>query len=192
MRPKAAIALSGGLDSAVAAVFLRRQGWEVLAVHLRLTTWQQGYEQVEALARHLDLELRLVDLRAEFQTEIIDYFAASYCRGQTPNPCVRCNERIKFGLLWEQVRDWGCTHLATGHYVRVGQTAKDEWGLWRGRDRQKDQSYFLHRLPPAALPHLLFPLGESTKTEVQEFGRELASTAWWRRRRVRSSVLWSS
>lgn len=174
--PKIALALSGGIDSAVAAVRLRQEGWEVLAVHLRLTDWQSGLGQVEALARFLGLELRLVDLRPEFRTEILEYFATSYRQGQTPNPCVRCNERIKFGRLWQQVRDWGCTHLATGHYARVGRTDRGEWGLGRGRDHQKDQSYFLHRLPRALLPHLLFPLGEWTKSRVQELGQELGLT----------------
>jgi tRNA-specific 2-thiouridylase len=170
-RDKAAIALSGGVDSAVAALLLRHQGWDLQGIHLRLVPWSSGENWVKTLAKHLDIPLKMLDLQGEFAHEILDYFVSEYARGRTPNPCVRCNATIKFGRLWEYLKGEGFTHLATGHYARL----QDEAGapvLLRGVDRRKDQSYFLSRLPRALLSHLLFPLGNSTKEEVRRIYHE--------------------
>ena len=169
---KVAIALSGGVDSAVAAALLRRQGWDLHAVHLRLSPLAPPPDRVEALAQGLDIPLRVIDLQREFAREVLDYFVSEYARGRTPNPCVRCNAAIKFGRLWEYLREEGFTHLATGHYVRVYPAADGAPGLFRGVDRGKDQSYFLSRLPLNLLPSLLFPLGEMTKEEVRHLSRQ--------------------
>ena len=163
-RFKAAIALSGGVDSAVAAVLLRRQGCDLLGVHLRLTSWGPSEEWVRALALRLDIPLQVIDVQREFAREVLDYFVSEYARGRTPNPCVRCNAAIKFGRLWEYLRGDGFTHLATGHYARLQPGAP---ALFRGFDRRKDQSYFLSRLPRSLLPNILFPLGDLTKDEVR-------------------------
>lgn len=173
MAGKIAVALSGGIDSAVAAAILKEQGYEVLGLYLWLSDGQEGWTQVQAVGRRLHLTVRQLDLRAAFRQEVIDYFGRSYQAGQTPNPCVRCNERIKFGRLLQLVREWGLEALATGHYARIQPDAAGRWGLWRGFDRQKDQSYFLHRLPLPVLPQILLPLGELTKTRVQEVAQEL-------------------
>ena len=114
-----------------------------------------------------------MDLREEFARRVVDYFVAEYVRGRTPNPCVQCNAAIKFGRLWELLQAEGLTRLATGHYARLQTAADGALGLFRGVDRRKDQSYFLSRLPRELLPHLLFPLGELTKTEVRRRYREL-------------------
>jgi len=164
---KAAIALSGGVDSAAAAALLRRQGWDLHAVHLRLSPLAPPPDRVEALARYLNIPLRVIDLQREFAREVLDYFVSEYARGRTPNPCVRCNAAIKFGRLWEYLHGEGFTHLATGHYARVYPAGDGAPGLFRGVDRNKDQSYFLSRLPLNLLPSLLFPLGEMTKEEVR-------------------------
>jgi len=166
-RNKVAIALSGGVDSAVAATALRQQAWNLQGVHLRLVPGGEAETWVRILARYLDIPLEVVDLQGEFAREVLDYFVSEYTRGRTPNPCVRCNATIKFGRLWEYLKQAGYTHLATGHYARLQTDAAGSPALLRGVDRGKDQSYFLSRLPRALLPHILFPLGDLTKDEVQ-------------------------
>lgn len=167
------MALSGGLDSAVAASLLTDQGYDVLGVHLFLADSSPPGEHLTALAQALRIPLVVLDLRPEFGKQVMDYFAHAYAQGRTPNPCVRCNAAIKFGVVWDKVRDWGASHLATGHYVRVGQGPAGGRALFRGADPGKDQSYFLCQLPRQVLPHLLFPLGDLTKQEVRRRAREL-------------------
>jgi len=169
---KVAIALSGGVDSAVAAALLQRQGLDLLGVHLRLSPSATPQDRVEALAQYLGIPLTGLDLQTEFAREVLDYFVSEYARGRTPNPCVRCNTAIKFGHLWEHLKKSGVTHLATGHYARIDLDDHGVPGLFRGVDRRKDQSYFLSRLPLSLLPNLLFPLGRMTKEEVRRFSHE--------------------
>jgi tRNA-uridine 2-sulfurtransferase len=170
---RVAVALSGGMDSAVAAALLIQQGCQPLGVHLRLCDHAPPAGHLAALARGLGLRLREMDLRPEFARLVVDYFVAEYSRGRTPNPCVQCNATIKFGRLWELLRAEGLNRLATGHYARLRTAADGTLGLYRGVDRRKDQSYFLSRLPRELLANLLFPLGELTKTEVRRRYREL-------------------
>jgi tRNA-uridine 2-sulfurtransferase len=171
---KLAIALSGGVDSAVAAALLQRQGLNLHAVHLRLSPLAPPPDRLEALAQCLNLPLTVIDLQREFAREVLDYFVSEYARGRTPNPCVRCNAAIKFGRLWEYLQGEGFTHLATGHYAQVHPADDGAPGLFRGLDRRKDQSYFLSRLPLSLLPNLLFPLGQMTKEEVRRLSRQAA------------------
>jgi tRNA-specific 2-thiouridylase len=168
---KVAVALSGGVDSAMAAVMLREQGLEVMGVHLRLSAARPP-EHLRELARALALPLVEMDLRDEFASLVVNYFVAEYSRGRTPNPCVQCNAAIKFGLLWARLSESGAGYLATGHYARLRRASEGKWGLFRGQDRHKDQSYFLARLPREILPRLLFPLGELTKSQVRARYRE--------------------
>jgi tRNA-specific 2-thiouridylase len=170
--PKVAIALSGGVDSAVAAVLLQRRGFNLQAVHLRLTPQAAAEDRAAALAQHLRIPLTVLDLEPEFAREVLDYFVSEYARGRTPNPCVRCNAAIKFGHLWDHLKQGGVTHLATGHYARLHLDDHGAPALFRGADRRKDQSYFLSRLPQTLLPNLLFPLGQMTKAEVRRLSRE--------------------
>ena len=170
---RVAVALSGGMDSAVAAALLSRQGCQPLGVHLLLSEQGPPAGHLTALAEGLGLRLTFVDLRQEFARRVVDYFDSEYARGRTPNPCVQCNAAIKFGRLWELLRAEGLNRLATGHYARLQTAADGALGLYRGVDRRKDQSYFLSRLPRELLPNLLFPLGEMTKTEVRRRYREL-------------------
>ncbi len=170
---KVALALSGGVDSAVAAILLRRQGWNLRGIHLRLTSWGSSEDWVKVLAQRLDLPLQVIDLQREFAIEVLDYFVSEYSRGRTPNPCVRCNALIKFGRLWEYLQGEGFTHLATGHYAQLQPLDAGALALLRGVDRHKDQSYFLSRLPRRLLPHILFPLGEMTKDEVRQIYQEV-------------------
>lgn len=172
MGRKTAIALSGGVDSAVAAALLRRQGLDLLGVHLRLSPLAPPPDRAEALAHYLGIPLTVLDLQAEFSRMVVDYLVSEYARGRTPNPCVRCNAAIKFGHLWEFLRQSGITRLATGHYARIVLDDQAAPSLLRGVDRRKDQSYFLSRLPLSLLPNLLFPLGQMTKEEVQRLARQ--------------------
>jgi tRNA-uridine 2-sulfurtransferase len=169
---KVAIALSGGVDSAVAAALLQSRGWNLQGVHLRLSPLAAPEDRVRALAQHLKIPLTVIDLEREFSREVMDYLVAEYVRGRTPNPCVRCNAAIKFGHLWDHLQRDGFTHLATGHYARRNLDERAP-GLFRGMDRRKDQSYFLSHLPRGLLPNLLFPLGQMTKGEVRRLFREL-------------------
>jgi tRNA-specific 2-thiouridylase len=171
--PQVAVALSGGVDSAVAAALLLQQGLKPRAVHLRLHEHGPAAEHLQALTQALGVPLARVDLQKEFARQVVDYFVAEYSRGRTPNPCVRCNAVIKFGRLWEMLRAEGITRLATGHYARCQTAADGTLGLFRGLDRRKDQSYFLSRLPRALLPSLRFPLGDLTKPEVRRRAQAL-------------------
>jgi tRNA-specific 2-thiouridylase len=168
-----AVALSGGVDSAVAAALLLERGLQVVGVHLRLAAGGPAREHLQALAQGLGISWCEWDLREDFSRQVLAYFAGEYSRGRTPNPCVRCNAAIKFGRVWQMVKEAGVPYLATGHYARLQRGADGTLELHRGADRTKDQSYFLHRLPRELLPQLLFPLGEMTKKEVRQRYRDL-------------------
>ena len=178
---KVAVGISGGVDSAVAALLLREQGYEVVGVTMTLGRADEAKSLAEAksAAERLGIPLKVFDFSHEWNSCVLDYIRATYLGGKTPNPCVRCNETVKFGLLPRAAFEMGCERFATGHYARVGM--RDEgWGmrLMRGVDRSKDQSYFLYRVRPEILERTMFPLGELTKDEVRAkaraFGLEVA------------------
>jgi len=169
----AAIAMSGGVDSTVAALLLREEGYDVHGFFLRLAQpdFDRAVAGVRLLTHRLDIPLEVVDASRVFQEKVLDYFSESYRRGLTPNPCALCNRRIKFGLLLEHVLDRGMEFLATGHYARI---VRDQAGLprlYRGSDPTKDQSYFLARLTTAQLENICFPHGGRTKEEVYRLAR---------------------
>lgn len=174
-RPTVVIAMSGGVDSSVAALLLVERGYDVSGVTMRLWTEPEARQAeddgpVESARRVCDalgIPFQAIDYRADFKAEVVDYFAEAYSRGTTPNPCVVCNRRIKFGLLLAHVVAQGASFMATGHYVR-SEWREDRYHLLKGRDAKKDQSYFLYRLTQNELAHLLFPLGEYSKDEVRQ------------------------
>ena len=133
----------------------------------------QQIRRVEKVAAHLAVPLTIVDLEDEFRKEVLDYFTQSYFRGKTPNPCIVCNPRIKFGRLLEEILAAGCQCMATGHYARVVQVQDESFHLFKGIDPKKDQSYFLHRLTQQQLARILMPLGEQTKENVYKIAAEL-------------------
>lgn len=177
--------MSGGVDSSAAAALLREQGYEVIGVTLKL--WPQdclsraedkccgpqAVTDARAVAGKLGIPFYLIDEAADFQKEVIQYFAEEYRAGRTPNPCVMCNEKLKFGTLIRRARQLGADFVATGHYARVEHsTSGGRHLLRRGRDPRKDQSYFLFSLRQDQLARTLFPLGELSKTVTREVARD--------------------
>lgn len=190
-----AVALSGGIDSLVAAYLLKQQSRDIIGIHF-LTGFEKsrvnsplpyqgaslsaecfqlepdGPHPMSRIAKQLDIPVMMVDCRQVFQQHIIDYFIDEYLSGRTPNPCMLCNARIKFGLVAGIARDLGASHLATGHYARIVQTLQDQNRVKRGADTEKDQSYFLALLSQRQLAFARLPLGEMTKMEVRNIARE--------------------
>ena len=177
-KPVIAVAMSGGGDSSVTAALLKGQGHEVIGITMRLfaprsTGSGSAAHDAAAVARHLEIPHHVVDLEADFRELIIRDFIDEYRCGRTPNPCVRCNRYVKFGLLLEQGRAVGADLLATGHYVRKTVDATGICHLRQARCIGKDQSYFLYTLSQEQLARVIFPLGEmESKDEVRRLARE--------------------
>ena len=175
MTDSIAIAISGGIDSTVAAYLLKQQGLDVFAIHF-LTGYEKpaptGSASMEDHCRQLALPLVVVDLKTSFRSVVVDYFADAYNTGKTPNPCLVCNPLIKFGVLLGKARQLGAKKLATGHYARVEKSGKGRYRLLKGIDGRKDQSYFLARLNQKQLARACFPLGGWTKQQVMALAME--------------------
>ncbi|MCI5151154.1 MAG: tRNA 2-thiouridine(34) synthase MnmA, partial [Candidatus Electrothrix sp. MAN1_4] len=158
------VAMSGGVDSTVAAATLLEQGFTVHGFFMKLPLpgIDEQIDKVQAVADQLGIPLHFVELEEDFTQKVIAYFCEAYRQGQTPNPCVVCNRLIKFGLLTQAMHAHGMEKTASGHYV--GREQRDNTVLLRrGKDSKKDQSYFLCRLAPEQLQHCLFPLADQTK-----------------------------
>ena len=170
------VAMSGGVDSSVAAALLQREGLAVVGVTLRLVRDQDDVatKHAAAVAQRLGIEHHVLDLTDLFEEEVVGPFCSEYLAGRTPNPCVRCNQHVKFGALVDHARQAGASHLATGHYARIiGPGQDSRFALLRGVDSFKDQSYALFGLSQTQLAHALFPLGGVTKSRVRELAGEL-------------------
>jgi tRNA-specific 2-thiouridylase len=179
------VALSGGVDSATACALLVEAGHRVIGLTLRLSDLPasqsapgrccgpRDLEDARAVAAHLDIPFYVVDHTAEFGAHVIDDFVGEYLAGRTPNPCVRCNEHVKFNPLVQRARALGATALATGHYARLVRGPGGAWRVARARDAQKDQSYFLFAMNEAVRDFVRFPLGDLTKDEVRAHARRL-------------------
>ncbi len=175
------LALSGGVDSAVAAVLLRDQGYDVHALFMR--NWDEdedGYctaaadlQDARRICDELDIPLHTVNFSADYRERVFAHFLAELRAGRTPNPDVACNREIKFGACFEHARRLGATWFATGHYARVA-VVDGRARLLRAADRDKDQSYFLHTVPGELLAHTIFPIGHLPKPEVRRLAHERA------------------
>jgi tRNA-uridine 2-sulfurtransferase len=175
------VAMSGGVDSSVSAALLKEQGHEVIGVSMQLYERSEGTlpggktccsltDVMDAgrVAKRLGIPFEVVDLRPRFKELVMDDFVSEYTAGRTPNPCARCNERVKFGILLEMAASFGADTLATGHYARVEQ---DEHGIYRlrkGLDPAKDQTYFLFGMNQQQLSRIIFPVGHLEKPQVRE------------------------
>ena len=178
------VAMSGGVDSSVAAAMLVEDGHEVVGVTMKTFCYSDipahgktccgldGIMDAKRVASALGIPHYVFDVEEDFTRDVIDDFVSEYAHGRTPNPCVRCNSNTKFRDLLSRGKALGCDRIATGHYVRVSHSPK-ETILLRGLDEDKDQSYFLWGLPNEILPWLLFPLGKLTKDQVRERARQL-------------------
>jgi tRNA-specific 2-thiouridylase len=171
---RAFVAMSGGVDSSVAAALLVEQGFDVTGVMLRLWAEDENrccslraVEDARAVAERFGIGFHLVDYEAEFQACVVHHFVAEYSRGRTPNPCLTCNRQIRFGRLLRHVQAMGADFMATGHYARITEL-DGVLGLQRGVDPYKDQSYVLYMLEQDQLQKLLFPVGSYTKAQVRE------------------------
>jgi tRNA-specific 2-thiouridylase len=172
------VGLSGGVDSAVAALLLKSAGWEVQGLHM--SNWEededayctaaQDFQDARATAGELGIVLHRVSFARQYRAQVFAYFLAEHEAGRTPNPDILCNREIKFGVALNWARRLGATHFATGHYARLAPT-EDGVGLFKAADPAKDQSYFLSQVPREALAQVLMPLGELCKSEVRALAR---------------------
>lgn len=180
MPKKALIAMSGGVDSSVAAWLTKQAGCECLGATMQLFPKPAAAEnasddvaEAQAAAERLGMPHLVFDFAAEFRQQVMDRFAAAYEQGQTPNPCISCNRRLKFGRLLEEARRLGCTHIATGHYARIEYDAgRGRWLLQKAVDPSKDQSYVLFGLTQQQLACTLLPLGGLTKAQVRQIAEQ--------------------
>ncbi len=178
------VGMSGGVDSSVAAFLLKEQGYDVVGVTMKV--WPQdcisraedkccgpqAIADARGVAHALGIPHYTVDEADQFERLVIDYFTSEYKAGRTPNPCVMCNEKVKFGNLWGKAKAVGAEFIATGHYAIIEHTG-GRAVLRKGRDPRKDQSYFLFSLKQAQLARALMPLGAMTKPEIREIARKL-------------------
>jgi len=184
-KPKVVVGMSGGVDSSVAAALLKKKGYEVIGVTFK--TWPkeecgssfgraccnlEAVTRSRAVCESLRIPYYVFDLSKEFKRDVIDYFCLQYLKGLTPNPCVICNEKIKFGYLLEKAKAFGAEAVATGHYAKVKKPKPGGRVILReGKDKTKDQSYFLFSLSQGQLKDSIFPLGEMTKVHVRKIAK---------------------
>ena len=187
-RKRILVAMSGGVDSSLAAALLVQAGHDVVGATMKTFCYSgdsvssktccglDGIQDARRVADTLSVPHYVFDVEEDFTRDVIDDFVSEYAQGRTPNPCVRCNSNTKFQDLMERGRVLGCDGIASGHYVRIQHSSAGHSALLRGIDRGKDQSYFLWGLPKEMLPLLHFPLGDLTKPQVREMARDLALT----------------
>ncbi|SRR6056297_3306422 len=166
-----AVLVSGGIDSLVAAYLLKQEYNDVVGLHLLTGYNEMDKASRQCLSRQAGMPVEVLDCRKTFENTVIAYFLEAYLRGETPNPCMRCNAAIKFGIGLDYARQMGADNVATGHYCRRTEN-NQEAALARGADRQKEQSYFLGFLSPGKIRRACFPLGNMDKQQVQALARE--------------------
>lgn len=176
------VGLSGGVDSALSAYLLKKAGYNVTGVFLKV--WEpdflpctSGQDRLDAMrvAAHLSIPFLTYDLEEEYKQTVVDYFVGEYKEGRTPNPDVMCNRQIKFGSFWEQARADGADAIATGHYAKIKHIQEtNTWALFPGVDTAKDQSYFLWTLTQGDLEHVFFPIGAFHKNEVRTLAKKVS------------------
>ena len=184
---KIVVAMSGGVDSSVAAAWLKQQGYQVIGISLQLHDMAvkednkfgsccslSDISDARRVAEQYEIPFYVTDMEKEFNASVVDDFVKEYLNGRTPNPCVKCNEKVKFSRLMDWAMDLGADFLATGHYANVSFNPENkQYELLRGKDQSKDQSYFLFTMKQDELARTIFPLGDFEKPKVRELGRKL-------------------
>ena len=169
--------MSGGVDSSVAAALLKEQGYDVVGMTIRVKPGDDSDDDIQVaqkVADKLGIAHHAVDCRELFSRKVVDHFCSEYSRGRTPNPCVRCNEYVKFATLLNKARELGAEFVATGHYARIERDGSSgKYQLKKGRDSGKDQSYFLYFFQQDIMGRILLPLGEMRKEDVRNIARSL-------------------
>jgi tRNA-uridine 2-sulfurtransferase len=180
------VAMSGGVDSSVAALLLKEQGYDVIGISLQTTDYSKytndesggtccsfkDIEDARRVAESLDIPFYVLDTEKTFDANVVDYFVNEYVQGRTPNPCAMCNTKVKFNHLYKKSMDLGADFVATGHYAKISNEPDLGWALWRSTDLAKDQTYFLFSLTQTQLAKTLFPVGNLTKPEVRRLALE--------------------
>ncbi|MBW7857844.1 MAG: tRNA 2-thiouridine(34) synthase MnmA [Leptonema sp. (in: Bacteria)] len=177
--------MSGGVDSAVVALLLREQGYDIVGVNLRVWEYDatcnpkkksccspEDIQDARAVGLQIDIPFYVLRMEKIFQEKVIDRFIKDYSQGRTPNPCVECNTFVKFGALFDKARDLGIETIATGHYAGISQLANGQYTIRAGTDEKKNQAYYLYGLSQEVLSHTYFPLANMTKPEVREIARK--------------------
>ena len=171
------VGMSGGVDSSVAAALLKEQGYDVVGMTIRVKPGDDSDDDIQVaqkVADKLGIAHHAVDCRELFSRKVVDHFCSEYSRGRTPNPCVRCNEYVKFATLLNKARELGAEFVATGHYARIERDGSSgKYQLKKGRDSGKDQSYFLYFFQQDIMGRILLPLGEMRKEDVRDIARSL-------------------
>ena len=168
---RVAVAMSGGVDSSLAVALLKEAGYEVSGVYMQLWS-NRNLPDLEQTCQLLGIPLYQLNLETEFQKLVIDYFCREYSLGKTPNPCIRCNQYIKFDALLKKAKELDYSFIATGHYARI-EHSQNGYSLLKAVDLTKDQSYFLYTLGQRQLQHLLLPIGNLHKVEVRRLATEM-------------------
>ncbi|WP_300280026.1 tRNA 2-thiouridine(34) synthase MnmA [Peptacetobacter sp.] len=183
MKKKVMLGMSGGVDSSVAAYLLKKQGYDVIGVNMRLSNDKTEEEKrmteatirdAKSVADKLDIPLHVLDFHKEFKEKVIDNFIKEYSEGRTPNPCIVCNKFIKFGLFFDVAKKFDCDYVATGHYARVVKDEKTgRLMLKKGSSGKKDQTYNLYNIKQEQLSRILLPIGLYEKDEVRSIAKEI-------------------
>ncbi len=173
---KVFVGLSGGVDSSVAALHLKEQGYEVIGVYMKNWSqdlpgmpcpWMQDFQDAKRIAVQLGIEFKMYDFQTEYRQRVVNYMIAEYKAGRTPNPDIMCNQEVKFKLFLETALEDGADYIATGHYAGI-----KDGKLVKAKDQDKDQTYFLYRIDKKALSKVLFPLSDLTKQEVRKIAKK--------------------
>lgn len=167
---KAIIAMSGGVDSSVAALLMKNEGYTCVGATMQLYS-EGDCKDAKSVADKLGMPFYIFPLKEEFKERVINKFIECYEQGKTPNPCIECNRKLKFGVMMDKMRELDADFVVTGHYAKV-TFENGEYKLKKAVDESKDQSYFLHMLTQEQLKHIKFPLGEYTKLQIREIAEE--------------------